>query len=297
MKADPREPDDSVNLTPTHWLREATTLTVGLTVVAVGVFTTIALLVNLLAPIIPLRIEAEVTEAIWAEVQEYVPKGGEDIVARLDTLVGQLANHWPDREYDFHVAVVEADRPNAFALPGGLIIVTTDLIRIAESENELAFVLGHELGHFHNRDHLKALGRGILFDLALASIGMGAGSMSNLFGSSGLLTSRRFNRRQERAADRFGLGLMYEQYATVAGSLDFFEHDLGVTGLSETIADFAGTHPGSTTRIKEMLDFVEEQGWPLDGELLPPLFQESAASDDDEGIDAERGLKGRERVR
>ncbi|HCK34073.1 MAG TPA: hypothetical protein DHW20_02775, partial [Gemmatimonadetes bacterium] len=108
MKADPREPDDSVNLTPTHWLREATTLTVGLTVVAVGVFTTIALLVNLLAPIIPLRIEAEVTEAIWAEVQEYVPKGGEDIVARLDTLVGQLANHWPDREYDFHVAVVEA---------------------------------------------------------------------------------------------------------------------------------------------------------------------------------------------
>ena len=297
MKADPREPDDSVNVTPTHWLREATIMTVGLAVVAVGVFTTLALLANILAPIIPLRIEAEVTEAIWAEVEEYVPEGSEDIVARLDTLVGQLANHWPDREYDFHVVVVEADRPNAFALPGGLVIVTTDLIKRAESENELAFILAHELGHFHNRDHLKALGRGILFDLALVSVGMGAGSMPNLFGSSGLLTSRRFNRRQERAADRFGLGLMYEQYATVAGSLDFFERDLGVTGLSETIADFAGTHPGSTTRIKEMLDFVEEQGWPLDGELLPPLFQESAASDDDEGIDAESGLKGRERVR
>ena len=54
MKADPREPDDSVNVTPTHWLREATMLTVGLAVVAVGVFTTIALLANLLAPIIPL---------------------------------------------------------------------------------------------------------------------------------------------------------------------------------------------------------------------------------------------------
>jgi len=108
MKADPREPDDLVNLTPTHWLREATIMTVGLAVVAVGVFTTIALLANLLAPLTPPRIEAEVTEAIWAEVQEYVPEWDEDVVARLDTLVGQLANHWPDREYDFHVAVVEA---------------------------------------------------------------------------------------------------------------------------------------------------------------------------------------------
>ena len=279
MKADPREPDDSVNLTPTHWLPEATTLAVGLTVVALGVFTTIALLVNLLVPLIPLRIEAQVTEAIWAEVQEHVPDGGEEIVKRLETLVDQLATHWPDREYDFRVAVVEADHPNAFALPGGLIIVTTDLIKIAESENELAFVLGHELGHFHNRDHLKALGRGILFDLALASIGMGPGSMSNLFGGSGLLTSRRFNRRQERAADRFGLGLMYEHYGTVAGSLDFFGHDLSATGISETIADFAGTHPGSATRIEEIRDFADEQGWPLNGELLPPVFQALTVSD------------------
>ena len=128
MKADPRAPDDSVNLTPTHWLREATTLTGGLTVFALLGFTTIAFLVNLLVPVIPHHIEAEVTKAIWAEVEDYVPEGSEDTVARLDSLVNELANHWPDREYDFRVAVVEADSPNAFALPGGLIIVTTDLI-------------------------------------------------------------------------------------------------------------------------------------------------------------------------
>tara|TARA_Y100001970_G_scaffold262971_1_gene347885 strand:+ start:4774 stop:5637 length:864 start_codon:yes stop_codon:yes gene_type:complete len=279
LKADPRAPDDSVNLTPTHWLREATTLTGGLTVFALLGFTAIAFLVNLLVPVIPLHIEAQVTKAIWEEVQDYVPEGSEDTVARLDSLVNELANHWPDREYDFRVAVVEAGSPNAFALPGGLIIVTTDLIRIAASENELAFVLGHELGHFHNRDHLKALGRGILFDLALASIGMGPGSISGLFGNAGLLTSRSFNRRQERTADRFGLELMYEQYGTVAGSLDFFRHDLGATGMSETIADFAGTHPGSATRIEELIDFAGEKGWPLDGELLPPVFKKLTLSD------------------
>ena len=49
--------------------------------------------------------------------------------------------------------------------------------------------------------------------------------------------------------------------------------------------------------MEEMLDFVEEQGWSLDGELLPPLFHESAASEDDEEIDLESGLKGRRGVR
>ena len=271
MRADPREPDDAVNVSPTHPLKEATTLTVGLTVVAAGIFTIIAFLVELIAPLIPLRIEADLTEAIWAQVEEYAPEGSEPLAAKLDTVVSRLARHWPDRGYEFRVGVLKADYPNAFALPGGLILVTTDLIEKTESENELAFILAHELGHFHNRDHLKALGRGILFNLMLASVGIGSGSAPEVLGSTGVLTSRRFNRKQERAADRFGLGLVYQQYGSVTGAWDFFEHHLGATGLSETIADFAGTHPGSKKRVEEMREFVEERGWPTDGELLPPI--------------------------
>ena len=86
-----------------------------------------------------------------------------------------------------------------------------------------------------------------------------------------MLTSRRFNRKQERAADRFGLGLVYQQYGSVIGAWDFFERDLGATGFSETIADFAGTHPGLKKRVEEMRELVEERGWSTDGELLPPI--------------------------
>ncbi len=271
MRADPREPDDEVNVSPTHPLKEATTLTVGLVVVAAGIFTIIAFLVELIAPLIPMRIEADLTEAIWAQVEDYVPEGSEPLAAKLDTVVSRLASHWPDRVYEFHVGVLKVDYANAFALPGGLILVTTDLIEKMESENELAFILAHELGHFRNRDHLKALGRGILFNLMLASVGIGSGSAPEVLGSTGVLTSRRFNRKQERAADRFGLGLVYQQYGSVTGAWDFVERHLGATGLSETIADFAGTHPGSKRRVEEMREFVEERGWPTDGELLPPI--------------------------
>ena len=47
------------------------------------------------------------------------------------------------------------------------------LLENVESENELAFVLGHELGHFRNRDHLRGLGRGIAFSLVLVAGGRG----------------------------------------------------------------------------------------------------------------------------
>ena len=73
----------------------------------------------------------------------------------LQTLLDRVALHWPESPYAFHAVVWEASQPNAFALPGGWVAVTTGLLEGAGSENELAFVLGHELGHF--RGHVRPL--------------------------------------------------------------------------------------------------------------------------------------------
>ena len=85
-------------------------------------------------------------------------------------LVDRLASHWAEAPFEFRVEIDSSAAPNAMALPGGLIVVTQGLLDQVESENELAFVLGHELGHFRNRDHLRALGRGIMISLFLAVV-------------------------------------------------------------------------------------------------------------------------------
>jgi predicted Zn-dependent protease len=84
------------------------------------------------------------------------------------------------------------------------------------------------------------------------------------------LTSRRFNRKQESAADIFALEIIEKEYGTVVGSLDFFGR-VGVGETAERVANFAGTHPSSQKRIDEMRDYVASHGWTWEGGLRPPL--------------------------
>ena len=59
-------------------------------------------------------------------------------------------------------------------------MVSTGLLEQTASENELAFVVGHEIGHFRNRDHLRGLGRGVAFGLVLAALSTsGAGTAAD----------------------------------------------------------------------------------------------------------------------
>src|SRR5262249_61347759 len=75
-----------------------------------------------------------------------------------------LATHSPRQDVNYTFQIVEMDEPNAFALPGGHIFVSRGLIMLANTEAELAHVLGHEIGHVAARHaakldaHVKTLG-------------------------------------------------------------------------------------------------------------------------------------------
>jgi predicted Zn-dependent protease len=69
----------------------------------------------------------------------------------LRTIGSKLATHVNDGEFDFNFFVVQDDRINAFALPGGYIGVNAGLLLASESESELAGVLAHEISHVTQR--------------------------------------------------------------------------------------------------------------------------------------------------
>jgi Zn-dependent protease with chaperone function len=182
-----------------------------------------------------------------------------------------MARHWPENPYTLRVVIWEEDQPNALAFPGGLVVVTTGLLDRAGSENELAFVLGHELGHFRNRDHLRGLGRGIAFALIAAAIGgSGAGDAAKLAALSQQLAARGFDRDQERDADRFGLELVAAEYGHVAGALAFFEQLEGPDDRGDAwLAAYLSTHPVHDERVDTLRDFAAERGFPSHGALRP----------------------------
>lgn len=266
MEFKPRAPREGINVSSTHPLREAALLVGGVSAIFAALILVIGWSVDLAVRWIPPELEVH-TFGDWA----YDLGNPEHESERLavEGLARRLAAHWPGAPYEFHVFVTDHLEANAAALPGGTILVTTGLLRELQSENELAFVLSHELGHFHSRDHLRGLGRGILYQLtasALFGFRVTAPDVTTFLGN---MTARGFDRGQERAADRFGLKLVQVEYGHVAGAGRFFERLASRASELDELTAYASTHPASSDRLEDLDDYAAEQGWKRAGELDP----------------------------
>jgi predicted Zn-dependent protease len=248
------------NVSPESPLAELGTLVLGLALVGLAILAAAWLLVEGAVRWLPVSYEQRAFPGALDE---------ESRRPELDALLARLASHWPECGYELRVGVIEAPEPNAFALPGGQLLVTSGLLEGARSENELAFVLAHELGHLAGRDPLRALGRGLLVSLVVSALGGAEGA--SLAASAAELGERTFSREQESAADRFALTLVAEEYGHVAGAADFFRRlpDAGERGAAAEAASWLATHPLSAARVDELERLAADHGWPTAGELTP----------------------------
>src|SRR5688572_12316741 len=269
MEYDPKLPADGINTTDENPLREFALLIAGLVGVAIALIALAALAVDRLVPLVPPSLEARwfggIAEAI---AEEEDPRS-----APVQALVDRLVAHWDDAPYPFHVGVLDDEPdPNALALPGGAILVTSGLLDQVGSENELAQVLGHELGHFRDRDHLRGLGRGLAAQLVLGAIGGSGEIVSGLSAFAGALAQRGFDRRQEQQADAFGLALVQAEYGHVAGAGDFFARLASAPsapGAGRRIAGYLETHPLHEDRVAALAAGAAARGYPTEGPLTP----------------------------
>ena len=135
------------------------------------------------------------------------------LVQRVGMKMAQLSER-PNLPWEFNV--VDDNTPNAYALPGGKISITRGLISKLESEDQLAAVLGHEIGHVTARHSVVAASRDQLLGLALGvggavlrSEGVAGAGAIELAGQVGaaLLTTK-YSRDQERQSDELGMKYM-----------------------------------------------------------------------------------------
>jgi predicted Zn-dependent protease len=182
----------------------------------------------------------------------------------LDNLETQLDPPQPQRDY--RVLFVPDETVNAIAIPGDRIVIYQGLLKQVESESELAMVLGHELGHFAHRDHLRGLGHALVLQVGMATL---FGDVSSLaaIASSGVasLSEAQFSRGQEQAADEFGLDLLQRTYHQVAGATDFFQRMAEEGGRR---FDFLATHPDPGRRVRHLQRLIEKHRYPI-GKTVP----------------------------
>mgnify|MGYP006127825505 CR=1 FL=1 len=190
------------------------------------------------------------------EVQHYLQSLADGLTAHRGLPEGiTLTVHYSDSE-----------QKNAFATLGGNILVHRGLLQTVESENGLAMVLAHEIGHIVQRDPLMTLGRGAVSVGALALLsGFSQTSVANtIFGLSTESLLFSFSRDQEREADAYALTLLTHYYGHQLGADEFFIHlqTMGADAFGDNqLTEFFSTHPAAQERIQQIQDSIaSDQG-------------------------------------
>ncbi len=140
-----------------------------------------------------------------------------------------------ESNYNVQIVVVESDIANAFALPGGFIVVYSGILEIIEKEDELAALLAHEVSHINGRHSLRMLSRNLSTYLLISILTGDVGGFSSvIIENSHLINNLSFSRTLEKEADISGMRLMIEANIDPQGMVDLFKR---FTHLQDSISD------------------------------------------------------------
>jgi len=190
-------------------------------------------------------------------------------------------------DYPVHLTYLTGDVVNAFAAPGGQIVVYEDMLQLTESSDELAGLLAHELAHVNQRHSMKNLAKSLssylVFSVLTGDVaGISGVILENANNISEMANSRAF----EREADEVGLQYMMDNQVNPQGMVGLFEQLLGYSSEqkdsllaeTETILDslpnvpknidkyleILSTHPTSEQRIEYLTALLQEKNYQVE---------------------------------
>jgi hypothetical protein len=166
---------------------------------------------------------------------------------------GRRLSKGTNTPFDIRVRAVHAPMVNAFALPGGAIMVTDELIDLTKTPDELSAVIAHEAAHVEERHVMQGVWRSFGFGVLLdAAVGGGTGAGQQLILLMGSATNLRYSRAAEAQADTVGQDLLAAQGLSSQGMAPFFQR-LAATRESKDAAavkELLSDHPDTLRRAK-----------------------------------------------
>lgn len=151
---------------------------------------------------------------------------------------------------NLEINVIENKEPNAICYPNGNIYITTELYKKLKTDEQLTFVLAHEMAHYRNKDHLMKLRQNISSMVVLTSMIFISPDMSALSETIGLgmeLSDMKLSRKVEAKADKYAGKTLMDLYGTTQGGIEVLET------LSKDkiyMGEVFSSHPAMEKRIK-----------------------------------------------
>lgn len=204
-------------------------------------------------------------DAAWAETLRTQPVSRDAALnARVRNVGGRIVQAAGLTGRGWEYAVFVSDNPNAFVLPSGKIGVTTSLLALVRNDDQLAAVLGHEVGHVvaqhaaerYSSTAIAAIGIQAAQGVA-GDYGQAVGALGGFGAQLGVLLP--FSRRDELEADRLGVDYMVRAGYRASESVALWR--LMAAQRQTNTPEFASTHPSDSTRIAQLEAYIRERGY------------------------------------
>jgi len=199
-----------------------------------------------------------------AALQNYVNEVGRWVASQSER---------PDLPW--HFGVIESDDINAFAAPGGYVIITKGLYRKLSNEAQLAGVLGHEIAHVVKKHHLRVLQKSQFLNLGAkllgTKVGKGDETVQKVIGNGAEILARGLDKDAEYEADRMGVILAARSGYEPFGLPEVLQ-SISETGDTSRVKLLYKTHPHPDDRLLRLGDAIGERLDKVQGKSLGERF-------------------------
>ena len=198
--------------------------------------------------------------AAFDEIKAETPVAGAYLHRYVDCVASAILEVLPEGEgQGWEVKVFDEDEPNAFALPGRKIGVHKGLLDVTDTQDQLAAVIGHEIGHVLAQHGNERMSSQLVVGIGLATAqammrsrdsreGRQMRALLGLGAQVGILLP--YSRSHESEADRIGLELMAKAGFDPAASVELWQNMSQLGGARPP--EFLSTHPSNRTRIRAL---------------------------------------------
>lgn len=266
MNFEPRYVEENVNVPHHNHLGDFFRLSLLLLAIVFGIYLSLGFVAEKIAERLPAKYETAIAGGFTSKLNyDAFPQTREYLQKVLDSLVSSSADL---PKFSYKVSIYDLPDVNAVALPAGHIVVFRGLLAQLKSENEVAMILAHELGHYAHRDHLRGMGRGLVLLSIMTALGL-SGDGPGFISPSVQTLSLKYSRDQESAADHYAIDLFARTYGHVGGALDVFRvlerEKKGSSGPG-----FFSTHPDTLWRMEALERHIQHKKSPSGAVRLLP---------------------------
>jgi predicted Zn-dependent protease len=182
----------------------------------------------------------------------------------LNSLGMQIASHTSRSDLQWHFYLVNSDVVNAFALPGGFIYVNRGIVEHADRMDELAGVIGHEIGHVVRRHSVKQMEQmqganvGLALACTLTQVCQNQAAQAAIQ-VGGAAVFAKFSRQDENEADQEGVKNVINAGISPEGMVSFFQKLLSLEGSEPSgVSAWFADHPLTSDRIKDVENMISQ---------------------------------------